>query len=207
MSRVSDGICRETFLPAAKCLHCKVNYRAAYERYIHSTAWETLRQRRIQIDGGRCQGCGSRQRLHVHHKTYENFTHEPLTDLVTVCEVCHGLIHRMHELRRGTLWDTTAEFLEIVRSSERKPAPKRQPVKKGHKRRSKRVITEVTRRELADMSRKDRVELARSISETRPSSSDEDLTRPMGLAGLPIPVLTGRRTRRPKSPQRPGTGS
>lgn len=69
---------------------------AAYDAYMRSPAWEAQRHARLRFDGFRCTGCssdGSDSRLEVHHLTYERFGHERLTDLVTLCHVCHCAEH------------------------------------------------------------------------------------------------------------------
>ena len=49
-----------------------------------------LRPARLQRDGRRCRGCGSRHRLCVHHRRYVN----RLRWLVTVCRTCHARLHK-----------------------------------------------------------------------------------------------------------------
>lgn len=75
--------------------------RDAYQLYLASPAWAATRAQRLDIDGHRCQGCTATDSLHVHHLTYERFGNEWMTDLVTVCQQCHDLIHarqrRTHE--------------------------------------------------------------------------------------------------------------
>lgn len=67
-----------------------------YRAYISSPEWETVRQQRLEIDGRRCTGCGddgTHSPLEVHHLTYERFGHERLTDLLTLCRLCHAREH------------------------------------------------------------------------------------------------------------------
>lgn len=40
-----------------------------------------------------CFICRSKDRLHVHHKTYDRIYNEILDDLVLVCSNCHNKIH------------------------------------------------------------------------------------------------------------------
>ncbi len=64
-----------------------------YSAYIQSRAWKIMRQRRLSLDGGKCQVCGSNFELDVHHKTYKRLGHENMDDLVTLCRPHHRKIH------------------------------------------------------------------------------------------------------------------
>lgn len=73
--------------------------RKQYRGYLKSKVWRSKRAQVVFRDGGQCQAlrngqrCGSRYRLEVHHKTYERFGREWLSDLVCLCEDCHKAIH------------------------------------------------------------------------------------------------------------------
>lgn len=68
--------------------------REAYEEYMHSQAWRNKRKGAIRRAGGKCQLCGRKDlQLHVHHNSYENFTHEKDSDLVVLCQECHNRYH------------------------------------------------------------------------------------------------------------------
>lgn len=73
--------------------------RRFYQVYLKSQAWADKRAQVIFRDGGQCQAkrngrkCGSRHKLEVHHKTYERFGRELLSDLVCLCEDCHKAVH------------------------------------------------------------------------------------------------------------------
>lgn len=63
-----------------------------YDKYINSPQWKRLREYAIKKAGGVCQICGISKYsvcLEVHHKTYERFKHERLSDLLVVCPDCH----------------------------------------------------------------------------------------------------------------------
>ena len=61
---------------------------ATYERYIHSPAWHSKAECRLEIDGHICQVCG-KDASDVHHLTYDRFGHEDMNDLVSLCRDCH----------------------------------------------------------------------------------------------------------------------
>ncbi len=73
--------------------------RKQYTGYLKSAAWRAKRAQAIFRDGGQCQAfknnrrCGSRYKLEVHHKTYQRFGREWLSDLVCLCGDCHKAIH------------------------------------------------------------------------------------------------------------------
>lgn len=60
-----------------------------YLSYIRSDAWKARRKRALFLAGYRCQICGSKSRLQVHHVTYANLGHELDQDLTVLCRVCH----------------------------------------------------------------------------------------------------------------------
>lgn len=98
--------------------------RMTYAAYIGSDLWRERRALRLEKDGHRCQGCGSTEDLHVHHKTYERLGCELPDDTVTVCEDCHGFIHREHKrTRRRPLAEVTdAVLAQIKVSGKTQPA-------------------------------------------------------------------------------------
>lgn len=56
--------------------------------------------RALRRAGFRCQTCGCRSGLQVHHNSYENLFGEADEDLVVLCDRCHDVIER---LLRGEL--------------------------------------------------------------------------------------------------------
>ena len=95
-----------------------VPLRMTYAEYIASSAWDTRRRQRLEKDAHRCQGCGSEDGLHVHHRTYDRLGNELPRDLITVCEVCHGFIHR-EQARTGRPLDAVTDAtLALIRASE-----------------------------------------------------------------------------------------
>lgn len=68
-----------------------------YDRYMQSRAWRRKRRRKLRRTGGRCEACGLRGRLEVHHRTYERLGHERMGDLRVVCVHHHASITRKHD--------------------------------------------------------------------------------------------------------------
>ena len=57
-------------------------------------SYKQLWQQVLERDGWRCQVCGSRQNLHVHHKQLRSQQGEDEeSNLITLCASCHGKLH------------------------------------------------------------------------------------------------------------------
>jgi 5-methylcytosine-specific restriction endonuclease McrA len=67
-----------------------------HSSYIASKEWQYLRTRILQSRGGKCEVCGVKHRLQVHHLTYERLGNERDEDLKVLCWACH---EREHGLR------------------------------------------------------------------------------------------------------------
>lgn len=65
--------------------------------YLRSANWAATRKAALKRDGYRCQDCGARRALQVHHRSYARLGKEQAGDLVTLCRYCH-------ERRHGRLW-------------------------------------------------------------------------------------------------------
>lgn len=66
---------------------------SSYDEYLQSEHWQKLRKMILISAGEKCQRCGSRAALQVHHETYDNLGHERVDDLLAVCRECHDKIH------------------------------------------------------------------------------------------------------------------
>jgi phage terminase large subunit GpA-like protein len=56
--------------------------------------YEELRERVPRRDGWRCQFCGSRTNLEVHHQTFRSHSGDDTEqNLITLCANCHPLMH------------------------------------------------------------------------------------------------------------------
>ena len=58
-----------------------------------SGGWRRRRAAAIRRAGRRCQRCGARGPLDVHHLTYRTLGRERPGDLLALCESCHGAVH------------------------------------------------------------------------------------------------------------------
>lgn len=64
-----------------------------YHKYLKSTKWLKKRNRALKRAGYKCQVCGYKKNLQVHHNTYEHIFHEHKQDLVVLCWKCHTTFH------------------------------------------------------------------------------------------------------------------
>jgi 5-methylcytosine-specific restriction endonuclease McrA len=58
-------------------------------------SYEILRQQVLRRDGWRCQSCGKRSNLEIHHKEFRSHSgHDSEENLITLCTQCHADVHR-----------------------------------------------------------------------------------------------------------------
>jgi 5-methylcytosine-specific restriction endonuclease McrA len=56
--------------------------------------YHQLQQKVFERDGWRCQSCGSRSNLHVHHQQYRSqLGRDTEENLITLCARCHTQLH------------------------------------------------------------------------------------------------------------------
>lgn len=65
-----------------------------YEAVMQSAGWRRRRAQAIRRAGHRCQECGARGRLDVHHMTYSHLGAERPWQLAALCKTCHQAVHR-----------------------------------------------------------------------------------------------------------------
>lgn len=68
-----------------------------YDIFLKSAYWKCVRRIKIEESGGKCQICGSRKKLNVHHNSYAHHyqEHKHLEDLVVLCRNCHEKFHNI----------------------------------------------------------------------------------------------------------------
>lgn len=64
-----------------------------YLAYLRSSEWAKIKVDLITINEGKCERCGNRRNLQVHHLTYENLYYEEPDDLILLCGSCHRKEH------------------------------------------------------------------------------------------------------------------
>ena len=57
-------------------------------------SYEALRQQILWRDGWRCQFCGARSNLEVHHQHFRGHSGDDAEEnLITLCNLCHRVVH------------------------------------------------------------------------------------------------------------------
>ena len=79
------------------------------------------RQQALNYYGAFCQACGSKKRITVHHKTYERFGNEKISDLMPLCWDCHNIVTAFHKRnRRNSLLSNTNIVVSQIRLRKRR---------------------------------------------------------------------------------------
>jgi HNH endonuclease len=64
-----------------------------YDEYLRSPWWTARKAAVIRYRGERCERCGCRYRLELHHRTYERLFREIPEDVELLCWSCHAREH------------------------------------------------------------------------------------------------------------------
>ncbi len=64
-----------------------------FSEYRLTPEWRSRRNRVLLRAGNRCELCFASERLDAHHKTYERYGQELLSDLIALCRTCHERHH------------------------------------------------------------------------------------------------------------------
>ena len=67
--------------------------RERYENYIHSSKWRRRRARALMLGNYQCAKCGARNKLQVHHLSYQHLGNELDCELMVLCHSCHQRVH------------------------------------------------------------------------------------------------------------------
>lgn len=79
--------------------HEKKHLSESYYAHICSDKWKAFRHSIIMDRGKKCERCGSKGRIHLHHKTYARFGFELPDDVQLLCPVCHKQADRSRKHR------------------------------------------------------------------------------------------------------------
>ena len=64
-----------------------------YLKYLDSVEWAKIKVDMLMLTGGRCEVCGSKRNLQLHHLSYDNLYCEEPDDLILLCSKCHMKEH------------------------------------------------------------------------------------------------------------------
>lgn len=68
-----------------------------YQEYLKSDEWKQTAQQIKERDNHKCRICRATSDLEVHHLTYARIYNEKPYDLVTLCNKCHTMAHKVTE--------------------------------------------------------------------------------------------------------------
>ncbi len=94
---------------------------ATYDDYLRSPQWRDKRAAYFASDRPQACVCGEKQRMCLHHMTYERVGEELLEDLIALCAGCHTLLHALERVGDGTL--DPSSVLDILRPDSNHPDP------------------------------------------------------------------------------------
>lgn len=77
------------------------NKKQEYQEFLETDYWKNVRETKISMSGYKCQLCGSKSNLNVHHNSYEHHgqEHKHLEDLVVLCRECHEVFHKIGKIK------------------------------------------------------------------------------------------------------------
>lgn len=61
----------------------------SYQEYLKSAHWQEIRKEKLKEAGYKCEKCGAKESLDIHHLTYARLGHERMSDLQALCRPCH----------------------------------------------------------------------------------------------------------------------
>ena len=73
-------------------------------QHLQSVYWKALRKQRLALAKHKCELCGTKYNLHLHHITYRRLTIELITDVRILCKECHQLQHDHYGYDRVTVY-------------------------------------------------------------------------------------------------------
>jgi 5-methylcytosine-specific restriction endonuclease McrA len=64
-----------------------------YAEYRRTPEWKARRSRVLTRAGHKCELCNANGQLDVHHRSYDRYAQELLSDLIALCRSCHSRFH------------------------------------------------------------------------------------------------------------------
>ena len=84
-----------------------------------SDKWDSIKKRLFKSRGKYCQVCKTESNLHIHHKNYDNWQKEKLSDLLILCQKCHYDLHFIKNKGNYPLkFHEKEEFFQLKKSIE-----------------------------------------------------------------------------------------
>jgi 5-methylcytosine-specific restriction endonuclease McrA len=76
------------------------NHKKKYLEYLESDTWAAIKLDLYAIRGKKCEKCGTKKQIQVHHIHYSNLYNEEPEDLILLCSGCHK---KEHEVKNNEL--------------------------------------------------------------------------------------------------------
>ena len=86
-------------------------------RNAHRYDFKQIRPQVLERDGNKCTICGSTEKLHAHHWDNTGGTEQAnndLSNLTTMCDVCHYAIHNITLVHIGGEWKLDGKIFELL---------------------------------------------------------------------------------------------
>ncbi len=71
-----------------------------------SKKWLSKRKKAILLKWSNCQRCWSKEKICVHHWSYESIWNEDMNHLFVLCECCHNEFHKIYGVTKKMLCNT-----------------------------------------------------------------------------------------------------
>lgn len=85
-----------------------------YHRYLKSKKWKDFRLKIINERGKKCEKCGNKKYLEIHHLTYDNVFNETRNDVMVLCDLCHRKEHNIKRIKNGNFTITEKHLNSLI---------------------------------------------------------------------------------------------
>lgn len=114
-----------TIIAEAKQIHQEAvktrNFKGLYnKKYLNSKHWEALRSDMAKFRGKKCEFCGSKEDLNLHHLRYKSWYDVEPEDLIWLCNLHHSLIHELGEPKGEIPSFLARDTIKLLSDHERK---------------------------------------------------------------------------------------
>lgn len=92
-------------------------WRMVYGAYLATPLWQEKRRERIDLDGGKCVSCGATAPIEVHHTNYATIGDEDVAHILTLCQTCHKIEHKIPPQMGFETQLSTRIMVELARLS------------------------------------------------------------------------------------------
>lgn len=75
-------------------------YKKKYLKYLKSEKWANIRLDLFLCRGEKCELCERKNKLQIHHLTYDRIFNEEPEDLVILCSRCHRNQHPVEQIKK-----------------------------------------------------------------------------------------------------------